>query len=46
LRPAILWNGQRTGTHCDEIYRGIGREHFIQITRNVALTGFTAPKVL
>jgi xylulokinase len=46
LRPAILWNDQRTQAQCDEIHRRVGREHFIQITGNVALTGFTAPKVL
>jgi xylulokinase len=43
LRPAILWNDQRTGAQCDEIHRRLGREKFIQITGNVALTGFTAP---
>ena len=46
LRPAILWNDQRTQAQCDEIHRRIGREHFIQVTGNVALTGFTAPKIL
>jgi xylulokinase len=46
LRPAILWNDQRTQVQCDEIHRRIGREKFIQITGNVALTGFTAPKIL
>jgi xylulokinase len=46
LRPAILWNDQRTQTQCDEIHRRIGRERFLQITGNVALTGFTAPKIL
>lgn len=46
LRPAILWNDQRTQMQCDEIHRRIGREHFIQITGNVALPGFTAPKIL
>ena len=46
LRPAILWNDQRTQSQCDEIHRRIGRERFIQITGNVALTGFTAPKIL
>jgi xylulokinase len=46
LRPAILWNDQRTQSQCDEIHRIIGREKFIQITGNVALTGFTAPKIL
>ena len=46
LRPSILWNDQRTQSQCDEIHRRIGRERFIQITGNVALTGFTAPKIL
>lgn len=46
LRPAILWNDQRTQAQCDEIHRRIGREKFISITGNVALTGFTAPKIL
>ena len=46
LRPAILWNDQRTQRQCDKIHARIGREKFIQITGNVALTGFTAPKIL
>jgi xylulokinase len=46
LRPAILWNDQRTQKQCDEIHACIGKEKFIQITGNVALTGFTAPKIL
>ena len=46
LRPAILWNDQRTQNQCDEIHQIIGKERFIQITGNVALTGFTAPKIL
>jgi xylulokinase len=46
LRPAILWNDQRTQSQCDEIHEIIGRERFIQITGNVALSGFTAPKIL
>lgn len=46
LRPAILWNDQRTGAQCDEIHARVGLERFIQITGNKALTGFTAPKIL
>lgn len=46
LRPAILWNDQRTQAQCDEIHQLYGREAFIQTTGNVALTGFTAPKIL
>ena len=44
LRPAILWNDQRTGAQCDEIRRRLGKERLIQITGNDALTGFTAPR--
>ena len=46
LRPAILWNDQRTQSQCDEIHARIGKQEFIQISGNVALTGFTAPKIL
>jgi xylulokinase len=46
LRPAILWNDQRTGAQCDEIRERLGKERLIQITGNDALTGFTAPKIL
>ena len=46
LRPAILWNDQRTGAQCDEMRSRLGRQHLIQITGNDALTGFTAPKIL
>jgi xylulokinase len=46
LRPAILWNDQRTGAQCDEMRARIGKSRLIAITGNDALTGFTAPKVL
>jgi len=46
LRPAILWNDQRTQAQCDELHHRIGKGNFIQITGNIALTGFTAPKIL
>ena len=46
LRPAILWNDQRTGHACDEIREAVGRERLIAITGNDALTGFTAPKLV
>ncbi len=46
LRPAILWNDQRTGAQCDEIRARLGKERLIRITGNDALTGFTAPKIL
>ena len=46
LRPAILWNDQRTEAECDEIREAIGRERLIRVTGNDALPGFTAPKLL
>jgi xylulokinase len=47
LRPAILWNDQRTGAQCDEIRKRMGgRARLVKITGNDALTGFTAPKIL
>ena len=46
LRPAILWNDQRTGAECAEIERRIGLERLIALTGNRALPGFTAPKLL
>jgi xylulokinase len=46
LRPAILWNDQRTQAECEEIETTIGLEKLIALTGNRALTGFTAPKLL
>jgi xylulokinase len=46
LRPAILWNDQRTGAECAEIEERIGLARLIELTGNRALTGFTAPKLL
>ena len=45
LRPAILWNDQRTGAECDQIREALGAERLVAITGNDALTGFTAPKL-
>jgi xylulokinase len=46
LRPAILWNDQRTREQCEQIEATIGRQELIDLTGNRALTGFTAPKLL
>lgn len=46
LRPAILWNDQRTGAECDLIREALGRDRLIAITGNDALPGFTAPKLV
>jgi xylulokinase len=46
IRPAILWNDQRTAAECAEIESLVGFERLVQLTGNRALTGFTAPKLL
>lgn len=47
IRPALLWNDQRTQAECDEIEaRAGGRAALIEMVANPALTGFTAPKIL
>jgi xylulokinase len=46
IRPALLWNDQRTDAQCAEITDRVGAEQLIAITGNPALTGFQAPKVL
>ncbi len=46
IRPAILWNDQRTAAECEEIDERAGAERVREITRNPPLTGFQAPKVL
>ncbi|HUG48377.1 MAG TPA: xylulokinase [Candidatus Limnocylindria bacterium] len=46
LRPAILWNDQRTAAECEVIRRAVGPERLVELTGNDALTGFTAPKLV
>ena len=47
IRPALLWNDQRTAVECREIEeRAGGREALVKLVANPALTGFTAPKLL
>jgi xylulokinase len=46
LRPAILWNDQRTAAECAEIEERVGLSRLVTLTGNRALPGFTAPKLL
>jgi xylulokinase len=46
IRPALLWNDQRTGRQCEEIVDLIGERALVRATGNPALTGFQAPKIL
>ena len=44
IRPAILWNVCTT-KQCEDIMNCMGRE-VQEITKNIALEGFTLPKIL
>ena len=46
IRPAILWNDQRTGKAVDAIETAIGRQELIDRTGNRMVTGFQLPKVM
>ncbi|MFN0051928.1 MAG: xylulokinase [Planctomycetales bacterium] len=47
IRPALLWNDQRTEPECRQIEERVGgRKRLIELVANPALTGFTAPKIL
>ncbi|MDF2589353.1 MAG: hypothetical protein K0S41_3194 [Anaerocolumna sp.] len=46
IRPAILWNDGRTQEECDYLNNEIGVDKISAYTGNMALTGFTAPKLL
>ncbi|MDB5073945.1 MAG: xylB, partial [Chloroflexi bacterium] len=46
VRPCILWNDQRSAPQCDEITRLVGTPRLLELTGNVPLAGFTAPKLL
>ena len=47
IRPALLWNDQRTATQCEEIAAAAGgMGKLVGLVGNAALTGFTLPKVV
>ena len=47
VRPALLWNDQRTVAEAAEIEaKAGGREGLVRLVANRALVGFTAPKIL
>ena len=46
IRPAILWNDNRTVRENDYLNNVIGREKLSEHTANISFTGFTAPKLL
>jgi len=46
VRPALLWNDQRTVLECEQIEQTVGSERLKELTCNPALTGFQLPKLL
>ena len=46
VRPAPLWNDQRTAAACEEIERAVPRAELIRRTGNPAVTGFQLPKLV
>ncbi|MFQ4141636.1 xylulokinase [Chlorogloeopsis sp. ULAP02] len=46
IRPAILWNDQRTGKAVEAIEAIIPRQELIQRSGNPAITGFQLPKLV
>jgi xylulokinase len=47
IRPAILWNDQRTGTQCDRVHESAGGVRgLLQYTNNRMLPGYTGGKIL
>ena len=46
VRPALLWNDQRTAAQCEAITERVGADRLMEIAGNPALTGFQAPKIL
>ncbi|MVN87740.1 xylulokinase [Deinococcus sp. HMF7620] len=46
LRPALLWNDQRTGTQVEAIEARLPRAELVARTGNRAVTGFQLPKLL
>ena len=46
IRNAILWNDSRTTKEVDFLNTAIGKKKLIEETSNIAICGFTAPKIL
>jgi xylulokinase len=46
VRPAILWNDQRSNAQCAAITEKVGAKRLYQIIGSILLAGFTAPKLM
>lgn len=46
IRPALLWNDQRSALQCEQYTTRLGRAFLLEHTGNLMLPGFTVPKLL
>ncbi len=46
VRPAILWNDQRSAPQCAAVTEMVGAKRLYQIIGSSLLAGFTAPKIM
>jgi len=47
IRPALMWNDQRTQAECEQIAQAVGGvAELVRRAGNAPLTGFTLPKIL
>jgi len=47
IRPALLWNDQRTVKQCDDILQKVGgAKAMLDMVGNLPVTGYTVPKLL
>ena len=46
IRPAPLWNDQRTFLECEQLIKSIGLDKMLKMTSNKPTTAYTLPKIL
>jgi xylulokinase len=46
IRPALLWNDQRTSKECEFLVKSIGYKKIIKLTSNKPINSFSLPKIL
>ncbi|MBU4450061.1 MAG: xylulokinase, partial [Actinobacteria bacterium] len=46
IRPAPLWNDQRTFNECNYLLNNIGLKKILELTSNKPITSFSLPKIL
>ncbi len=46
VRPAILWNDQRSNAQCAAVMEKVGHKRTYELVGSILLPGFTAPKIM